>query len=458
MSVLKQDGQSQLPLGQQVRAFLDLFFQRYLVERDPRRTLEFLSDQIYSVGTGEEEVAIGKEAFADLLRTELTQLPFPIFYTMTDYVQKERVPGCWDCFFQMELQVTIPDGTQALYRTRLTAGIHWDGTRFLIDTLHASEASKYQENGEFFPLKFISQGTKSLSRETRHELMELIGQIMPGGIVGGYMEEGFPLYVANERLLGMAGYESYEDFAADIQGLVINSIHPEDRAFVNDEMAEILALGDQYEIEYRMKKKDGSYFWVHDIGRRTVAADGRDAIISVLIDVSQQVSAKARLEYAAVSDPLTGILNRKGGQTRIADAMRVPGSYLFFMLDLDNFKRVNDLYGHKQGDEVLCFVARHLTESFRKTDIICRMGGDEFAVFIADCGNVSAIQRKIQHLMEDYRETVQTRYPAAYSTLSVGGVYGSKSRTFAELYQLADTVLYEVKNDRKGQQRFRALE
>lgn len=105
-----------------------------------------------------------------------------------------------------------------------------------------------------------------------------------------------------------------------------------------------------------MKKKDGSYFWVHDIGRRTVAADGRDAIISVLIDVSQQVHTKARLEYAALSDPLTGILNRKGVQSRIAEAMANPSSYLFFMLDLDNFKQINDLYGHKQGDEVLCFV------------------------------------------------------------------------------------------------------
>lgn len=60
--------------------------------------------------------------------------------------------------------------------------------------------------------------------------------------------------------------------------------------------------------------------------------------------------------------------------------------------------------------------------------------------------------------MEDYREMVQTHYPAARSTLSVGGVSGSKSRTFMELYQLADAVLYEVKNSQKGLQKFRILE
>lgn len=146
MPLINDKSHSSFPPDQQVRAFLDIFFQRYLVERDAPRTLELLSDQVYSVGTGEGEVAVGKEAFADLLGTELTQLPGPIFYTMSDYVQKERVPGCWDCFCHMEMSLTLPDGTQALYHTRLTAGLHWDGRRFLIDTIHASEASKYQEN------------------------------------------------------------------------------------------------------------------------------------------------------------------------------------------------------------------------------------------------------------------------------------------------------------------------
>lgn len=428
------------------------------MERNIGRVLELVSDQLYSVGTRENTIAIGKEAFARLLQTEIAQLPTPIFYAMTNYTQKERIPGCWDCFCNLEMQFSLPKGRQTLYHIRLTASLHWDGTHYVIDMLHASRASKCQESGEFFPLEFISQDMDSLNRETRYELMELIGQVMPGGIVGGYMEDGFPLYVANERLLKMAGYESYENFDQDIQGLVINSIHPEDRAFVNAEMAEILTQGDQYEIEYRMKKKDGSYFWVHDIGRRTITADGRYAIISVLIDFSQQVHAKACLEYAAVSDPLTGIYNRKGGQSRITEAMKYPSHYLFFMLDLDNFKRVNDLYGHKRGDEILCFVAKQLTESFRKTDIVCRLGGDEFAAFIADCEDVQTIQWKIQQVLDYYREMMKERCPAAQSSLSVGGVAGHKSRTFEELYQLADTVLYEVKNRQKGQQQFRILE
>lgn len=437
---------------------LDEFFRRYLVERDAGRTLELISDQFYSVGTGEGEVAIGRDAFERLLRTELSQLPDPIFYTMADFAQKERVPGCWDCFCHVETRVTLPDGVEALYHMRVTAGLRREEGRYVIDTVHASEASKYQEEGEFLPLKFLSREARPLSRETQCELLELMGQIMPGGIVGGYIEEGFPLYVANERLLAMAGYESYEDFESDIQGLVINSIHPEERDYVNGEMARILAPGDQYEIEYRMKKKDGGYLWVHDIGRRTVAADGRDAIISVLIDISQQVYDRVCLEQEAVSDPLTGLYNRKGGQIRIQEAMDRSGSYFFLMMDLDNFKRVNDLYGHQQGDLALCAVAEQLTKCFRRTDVLCRLGGDEFAVFVTDCGAISVIREKVQRLIDGCRQIMEQNWPAARSTLSVGGVFGRRSRTFPELYQLADEALYEVKNSQKGELRLRLLE
>ena len=82
-----------------------------------------------------------------------------------------------------------------------------------------------------------------------------------------------------------------------------------------------------------------------------------------------------------MTDPLTGILNRKGGQLRMEQQMQQTEQYLFLMLDLDNFKQVNDRYGHEEGDRALCTVAQLLQERFRKIDVVFRVGGDEFAVF-----------------------------------------------------------------------------
>lgn len=207
-----------------------------------------------------------------------------------------------------------------------------------------------------------------------------------------------------------------------------------------------------------MRRKDGSYFWVHDIGRLTVAADGRLAIISILTDISQKMNTLTHLERAAATDPLTGIYNRKAGKNYMLHLMQAASSYLFLMMDLDNFKLVNDIYGHKQGDQVLCAVADQLTQSFRKSDVVCRLGGDEFAVFIPNCSDIDAIKRKLHLLMGAYQDMMNQHWPDAHSTLSVGGVWGTLPRSFADLYQLADEMLYQVKKGKKGQLRIRALD
>lgn len=437
---------------------LDRFFHHYVQKRDVERALDLISDQVYIVGIGENEVAIGKQAFRQLTETRTALLPIPVTYAIHNYAQVQRTPGCWDCFCLLELHVVPPSGVQVICRIRLTAGLHREGERYLIDVLHVSQASQLPGCKECFPLKFISQGMDTLSSSTRQELLELIGQIMPGGILGWYAKEGFPLYVANEQLLHMAGYDSYQDFEQDIQGLVLNSIHPDDRDYIHSELMGITTPGDQYEVEYRMKRKDGSYFWVHDIGRLITADDGQPAIISILTDISNKMNAMSSLEQAAATDPLTGIYNRKAAKKLILHLMQTTSSYLFLMMDLDNFKLVNDIYGHKQGDQVLCGMADLLTKSFRKTDVVCRLGGDEFAVFVPDCEELSSMRDKIQALISSYQDMILQHWPAAHSSLSVGGVWGCAPRSFSDLYQFADEMLYQVKKHQKGQLKIRTLD
>ena len=443
---------------QRVYEALNTFLTRYLVQRNEEGTLSMLSDQVYSVGAGEGEVAICKEAFRRLLQQERNAIPGSIPFRITDYVQAQRAPGYWECFCNVETTVALDNGKQVQRRMRLTAGIRQQGEDDWIESVHFSEPKMVPEEGEFFSRKFLTERTSPLSRESKHELMEILSQIMPGGVVGGYAEEGFPLYVANDRLLHMAGYDSYGQFEEDIWGQIIHSIHPDDRARVEQEMKKLRHVGDPYEIEYRMKRRDGSYFWVRDIGRRTVASDGRDAIISVLVDIDQQVRIKNDLEYEVIRDALTGIYNRKGAQGCIDKAMKRGGEYLFFMIDLDNFKRINDVYGHEQGDLVLCTFAQQLASAFRRSDTVFRMGGDEFAVMVTDSLDVPALQRKMEAMMSDYRQMMDSRWPAAHSTVSIGGVYGRRPRSFQELYRLADEVLYEVKRTGKGRLKLRILD
>ncbi len=116
--------------------------------------------------------------------------------------------------------------------------------------------------------------------------------------MGGYLEPGFPLYYVNDYMLAYLGY-TYEEFVDAIGGLVINCMHPDDITRVDAKVAEAFRVGRPYEIQYRMRKKDGSYIWVNDVGKKGLSEDGREICISVIRDISAEWEARERLEKQA---------------------------------------------------------------------------------------------------------------------------------------------------------------
>lgn len=114
---------------------------------------------------------------------------------------------------------------------------------------------------------------KYLSQEEKNTLkLEFAYQGQSSGMIGGYCEEGFPLYYANEDMAALLGYESVEELAAAIGGKVVNTIHPDDMAQVERDLGGRFYEGMTYETIYRMLRRDGSWFWTVDkatIGSRT---------------------------------------------------------------------------------------------------------------------------------------------------------------------------------------------
>ena len=426
------------------------FFDYYLKERDIDKVLSLVSDDIYSLGTEDGEIAIGKNEFYKLLLAEIESLPMPIQYEIKDYHEKSKIDGCFDCFCNMKMTMKMPNGSDIDYSTRFTGCVCNENGKMLVQSVHISEASNHQQEDKFLPIKFASEKIKSLNKDD-NEFWENFYQMLPGGIIVRYMEDGFPLYIINEYTLKIAGYSSYDEFFKDTDGLVINSIHEDDRQMVIDSVSDALSKTNQYEVQYRMKTKDGGYIWVYDIGRKVVAQNGRDAIISMLVDISDQVKTTQYLIDENAKDSLTGIYNRKGAESRIAESIRISSEkYVFMMVDLDNFKMLNDIYGHAEGDKALCFIADRLASSFRKTDTVCRIGGDEFAVFITNCTDIEPIKQKIERVIEEYAKMIEQNYPKSQSSVSFGGIFTSGVNNFTELYKKADKVLYEIKKSHKG--------
>lgn len=135
----------------------------------------------------------------------------------------------------------------------------------------------------------------TLSSDANRSLLELLNRNIPGGIMGGYLEEGFPLYCINDFMLSHLGF-TYDEFVKDIDGLIINGIHPDDREAVSRAVATAFSQGREYEIRYRMRKKDGAYIWVNDIGKKTLCENGLPICISTVRDITREIESERELK------------------------------------------------------------------------------------------------------------------------------------------------------------------
>ncbi|MEG1849678.1 MAG: PAS domain-containing protein, partial [Oscillospiraceae bacterium] len=118
---------------------------------------------------------------------------------------------------------------------------------------------------------------------------------LPGGMLGGYLEKGLPLYFINDCMLRYLGYPDKEAFIAATDGLLVNCIYDEDRPAVLDAIRRGLSENGEYEFTHRIKKQDGGYLWVNEIGKRIVAEDGKPSIICLCMDVSPQMELRNQL-------------------------------------------------------------------------------------------------------------------------------------------------------------------
>lgn len=116
------------------------------------------------------------------------------------------------------------------------------------------------------------------------------------GIIGGYCEDGFPLYYANDKMAKMLGYPDTASLAEGIGGMVANTIHPDDMPQVQKDLTDSYYEGQTYETTYRMLRKDGSWFWTVDKGKVIRTDDGRLAIVSICNDMTDFVRRQKELE------------------------------------------------------------------------------------------------------------------------------------------------------------------
>ncbi|MFS8980263.1 diguanylate cyclase [Cupriavidus necator] len=184
-----------------------------------------------------------------------------------------------------------------------------------------------------------------------------------------------------------------------------------------------------------------------------------DTVVGVHVfarDITEERQKIRHLEQTTQLDDLTGLLNRKGFDRRLASAMeQSDGSsrlMALLLVDLDNFKAVNDTYGHVVGDKLLNIIGTRLRSCARESDSVARVGGDEFAVILEDISTSQAVERVAEAIVSATSEPCLLDGSLITCSTSVGGVLHKpgEDSTRNELFLKADTALYAAKHAGKG--------
>lgn len=275
-------------------AFLKNFFDAYLVRRDLDSIRNFLANEIQWVGTGKSELALGIEETERVLYMEFAEKPqfFQIAYGHIEEIMLSEGSAA----ILLTATVSSVDGKDTLWiRVSAVCKKDSDGVCRIV-SIHVSMPEERQKDVDFFPSP--NRDRSRMESQMVSKALDILGRSIPGGMLGGYLETDFPLYYVNDRILSYLGY-TYDEFMDATGGMVINCIHPKDRERVAAIVLADYCLGADYEFQYRMLKKDGSYIWVNAIGKKGESEDGRAVCISVIRDISGEVDSRKRLEQQA---------------------------------------------------------------------------------------------------------------------------------------------------------------
>lgn len=199
--------------------------------------------------------------------------------------------------------------------------------------------------------------------------------------------------------------------------------------------------------EFRRLNPEGNYFWVGSEIQLIQDPYSKDIIAFVALnDIDEKKKEEFQLQYRLENDDLTGVLNRSEAVKKVTKMFvksEKRHNHGFVMVDIDNFKMLNDSYGHIVGDQVLKEIAYTLKSAGKTDDVIARLGGDEFVICMKNVGSSHALAKRLETLRKRVARWVNGDIEIS---ASIGAsMYPKDGTTFTTLYQKADIALYRAK-------------
>jgi len=285
-------------------------------------------------------------------------------------------------------------------------------------------------------------------RKSHQEFVSLF-KSSPEALV--YLDKKGNILDLNPRFTELFGYTLEE-----VKGRNINEgfIHPPGNIEEGEKLDEIVLSEGYFNYESIRKKKDGTLFPV-SISGSNIVIDGKvKGLIGTYIDISERKKMEQELQRLAYYDILTNCCSRGYGlallEQQIKTAKRKKTPILLLYLDVDDFKYINDTFGHQEGDKVLKEAVKLFKSTLREVDIICRLGGDEFLLIFPESSlnDVPLIRERLNKNLKKLNQKLAKSYKIDFS---IGLSYYNPSNPLSidELIRIADKNMYKDKKSKK---------
>lgn len=343
--------------------------------------------------------------------------------------------------FKIEFTVITQGGKKIVFECTGGGRIAKDGTYSLSGTLIDITEEKAKEQ-----LLKASEKNYRLALEGSQDIMF-------------YCDLNKDKLIFNNRIEELLELDHKDTHIISIQQWVNNVVYKDEKKEFMDEFKKVKEGRDEYfSLEYRMKTKGDKVVWVKTRGK-IVLEDDRQNIYGSISNINDRKEKELKIFQISRYDEVTGIANRRYFEEKVSELLvnddTANGDIAIIFIDIDNFKFVNDTYGHQIGDKILILFCNKLKSVLRNVGLLARFGGDEFIISIENIKEKKEIENLLKEIIQTFNNPFDIDGKEIYCTVSIGiSILPIENGDFKTALKHADIAMYKAKEDGKNQYYF----
>lgn len=437
----------------EIEAVFKIFVEGTLIEHDTEKSLSVIADDVIGIGMGNQGIVSGKEDLSRILndgKVDAKETATSVSYEKIQIRSYENRFGSICGVLKIK---TTENGKTVKSSLGQMMGVRKERGKWWIYSEQATPLFNEIEEMEAYPIKFAENALEKYRQQEQiaRDAQKDSVAIYRINFTKGVFEDSV---IKNDIVIPIEEGDSYEKTILRSSWRHLNE---EERY----QFLSTFSVGNiirQYQnnqtevsMEYEMLLSEEKSVWMRTVIRLYMdKADQNLKGYLYVFDIDEEKRKELELKNRAERDLMTDLYNKKYSEIKIEEKLKNISPIargVFFMLDLDHFKSINDTYGHQGGDDVIKKTADIIKSIIRREDIAGRLGGDEFCIYFHGNMKPEAVEEKAGLLCKEIHSILPVE--KAGTSCSIGIVScNSPEMTFEEVYKMADEALYQQK--RKG--------